>query len=155
MTLETLECDYLVIGAGAMGMAFADELMKQSPGDRLILVDRHARPGGHWNDDYSFVSLHQPAAFYGVNSEKLGPGGSALASGAEVLAYYERVLAKLLETGRLQHFPMCEFRADGSFVSLIEADLEHQVTVRKKTVDATYMNVQVPSIREPQYAVSP
>ncbi|NRA09709.1 MAG: NAD(P)/FAD-dependent oxidoreductase [Myxococcales bacterium] len=155
MTLKTLECDYLVVGAGAMGMAFADELMKQNPGDRLILVDRHAKPGGHWNDAYSFVWLHQPAAFYGVNSEKLGPGGSALASGTEVLAYYERVLAKLLETGRLQHFPMCESRADGAFASLVEADLEYQVTVRKKTVDATYMNVQVPSIRVPQYRVSP
>ena len=26
------------------------------------------RPGGHWNDAYPFVRLHQPAAFYGVNS---------------------------------------------------------------------------------------
>ena len=29
-------------------------------------------PGGHWNDAYSFVNLHQPSAFYGVNSLPLG-----------------------------------------------------------------------------------
>ncbi len=68
MTVKTLETDYLVVGAGAMGMAFADEILSQSPGDRILLVDKHAKPGGHWNDAYPFVSLHQPAAFYGVNS---------------------------------------------------------------------------------------
>jgi hypothetical protein len=154
MTLQTLETDYLVIGAGAMGMAFIDEILTQNSTDLVILVDRHAKAGGHWNDAYSFVSLHQPAAFYGVNSEKLGSGGAALASGSEVLAYYERVLAKHLRTGRLRHFPMCESSGDGRFASLVETDLEYQVTVKKKTVDATYMNVQVPSTRAPQYPVS-
>ncbi len=154
MTVQLLEADYLVIGAGAMGMAFVDEILTQSSTDLVILVDRHAKTGGHWNDAYSFVSLHQPAAFYGVNSEKLGSGGAALASGCEVLAYYERVLAKLVETGRLRHFPMCESSGNGRFVSLVEADLEYQVTVRKKTVDATYMNVRVPSTTEPEYPVS-
>ena len=72
------ETDYLVVGAGAMGMAFADELLTQRPSARVALVDRHSRPGGHWNDAYSFVSLHQPAAYYGVNSLPLGRGGSAL-----------------------------------------------------------------------------
>lgn len=155
MTVRTLETDYLVIGAGAMGMAFADEILSQSATDRVLLVDKHARPGGHWNDAYSFVSLHQPAAYYGVNSEKLGSGGSALASGIEVLAYYERVMKKLLGTGRLQYFPMCESDGAGRFVSLMEGDAEYAVTVRKKTVDASYMKVEVPSMREPPYPVAP
>ena len=50
MTVETLETDYLVIGAGAMGMAFVDEVLTQNPNDRVIVVDKHSRPGGHWND---------------------------------------------------------------------------------------------------------
>lgn len=154
MTLNLLETDYLIIGAGAMGMAFADEVLTQSPRDRVILVDKHARPGGHWNDAYPFVSLHQPAAFYGVNSENLGPGGGALASGAEVLSYYERVLRKLLASGRCQHFGMCESQGDGSFKSLVETNLSYRVKVHKKTVNATYMNVQVPSIRDPQFEVT-
>ena len=67
--LKALDTDYLVIGAGAMGMAFVDELVTRTRDVRVILVDRRATPGGHWNDAYRFVTLHQPAAFYGVNSE--------------------------------------------------------------------------------------
>ena len=69
--MPELKADYLVIGAGAMGMAFTDVLMTESD-KTVILVDRHDRPGGHWNDAYPFVRLHQPSAFYGVNSRKLG-----------------------------------------------------------------------------------
>ncbi len=155
MNVQALETDYLVVGAGAMGMAFADEILAQNPHDQVILVDKHARPGGHWNDAYPFVSLHQPAAYYGVNSETLGSGGAALASGVEVLAYYERVLRKLLGSRRLQHFPMCEYREDAGFRSIVEPDQHFEVSVRKKTVDARYMNVQVPSTRAPRYEVSP
>jgi len=154
MMAESLEADYLVVGSGAMGMAFTDEIMTLNSEARVVLVDRHARPGGHWNDAYPFVSLHQPAAYYGVNSEKLGTGGAALASGSEVLAYFERVMGKRLATGRLQYFPMCEYEGDGRFRSLVEPDQENQVTVRKKTVDATYMHVTVPSTRAPAYEVT-
>ena len=153
--VESLDADYLVVGAGAMGMAFSDEILARNPTDRVVLVDKRARPGGHWNDAYPFVSLHQPAAYYGVNSEKLGSGGAALASGVEVLAYYERVLRKWSGRGRLRHFPMCEYRGEGGFRSLVESDRGYQVQVRKKIVDASYMNVQVPSTRPPAYEVSP
>ena len=88
MPTEKLQADYLVIGGGAMGVAFVDELLTRDPAAQVIMVDNHARAGGHWNDAYSYVTLHQPAAFYGVNSENLGPGGGALVSGTEVLAYY-------------------------------------------------------------------
>lgn len=155
MSVRAIEADYLVIGAGAMGMAFVDQILAESPDAQIVLIDRHARPGGHWNDAYPFVSLHQPAAYYGVNSEPLGRGGAALASGAEVLAYYERVLRRLLSTGRLQYFPLCEAREGGAFRSLVEPDEEVSVTVRKSVVDATYMNVQVPSTTPPRYEVDP
>jgi len=155
MAIESLETDYLVIGSGGMGMAFTDELLTQDTKAHVVMIDRHAKPGGHWNDAYPFVTLHQPAAFYGVNSEDLGPGGTYLASGAEVLAYYERVLAKWLATGRLQYFPMCESVEDAHFRSNLDEGQEYRVKVRKKTVDSTYMNVQVPSIRPPQYEVAP
>src|SRR5437870_4679396 len=29
-------------------------------------------PPSHWNNAYPFVRLHQPSAYYGVNSRKLG-----------------------------------------------------------------------------------
>ena len=114
-----------------MGMAFADEILTRTTSDRIVMIDKHARAGGHWNDAYPFVSLHQPAAYYGVNSEKLGSGGAALASGAEVLSYYERVLLKIKATGRLRHFPMCEYQGDGRFRSVVAPDQTFEVRARK------------------------
>ena len=78
--IKKLETDYLVIGSGAMGMAFVDEMLFGSSkygnnqNTEFIIIDKHAKPGGHWNDAYQFVTLHQPAAFYGVNSKQLGDG---------------------------------------------------------------------------------
>ncbi len=154
MAVEQVEVDTLIVGAGAMGMAFADVVLSEHPRKRIAMVDRHPRPGGHWNDAYPFVSLHQPAAFYGVNSEKLGRGGSEIASGVEVLAYYDRVMQKFQGGGRVQFFPMCEYQSGGRITSNVDPGREIQVSVGDRVVDATYMNVQVPSIRVPGYAVA-
>lgn len=153
MPVERVEVDTLIVGAGAMGMAFADVVLAEQRGETIAMVDRHPRPGGHWNDAYPFVSLHQPAAFYGVNSEKLGRGGAELASGAEVVAYFDRVMQKFQASGRMHFFPMCEYREDGRVVSNVDPAREVRVTAKRRTVDATYMNVQVPSIRPPAYDV--
>ena len=100
--MSTLTCDYLVVGAGATGLAFADTLLDETQDLTITLVDRRGLPGGHWLDAYGFVRLHQPSAFYGVNSLPLGSGAQdthgtnagffELASGAEVCAYYDAVL---------------------------------------------------------------
>ena len=68
-----MNTDYLIQGAGAMGMAAADVLLAETDA-QLLIVDRHHRPGGHWNDAYPFVRLHQPSVTYGVNSRALGHG---------------------------------------------------------------------------------
>ena len=64
--MAQLECDYLVVGAGAVGMAVVDTLLDESADATVIIVDNHHQPGGHWNDAYLFVRLHQPSHFYGV-----------------------------------------------------------------------------------------
>ena len=87
---QHLDTDYLILGAGAMGMAFADVILDEDPEARIVIVDRHANPGGHWNDVYPFVRLHQPAEFYGLNSTPLGHGGADLSSGAEIVAYFRQ-----------------------------------------------------------------
>src|SRR5215510_14125068 len=99
MPARVLETDYLVVGAGAAGMAFTDTLIAESDA-RVVITDRRATPGGHWNDAYPFVRLHQPSLYYGVNSTPLGDealetggpeaGAYGRASGAEVRAYYDR-----------------------------------------------------------------
>jgi hypothetical protein len=162
MGTEELHVDYLIVGAGAMGMAFADTVVAES--DRTIaLVDRGGRPGGHWNTSYPFVRLHQPSSFYGVNSEHLGSdriddrGGNEglfeLASGSEVVAYFDQVMRHtLLPSGRVHYFPMSEYLGDRRFRSITSGD-ERAITA-DKTVDATYMNVTVPSMRPPAYEVA-
>ncbi len=151
---QSLEADYLIIGAGAMGLAFADEIIHESNAT-VILVDRRAKAGGHWNDAYPFVTLHQPALYYGVNSEKLGSGGGDLVSRAEILSYDEKIIKKLTATGRFTFLPLCEYGDDGRITSSVAPDLAYDIQVHRKTVDATYMNVMVPSSTPPKYDVSP
>lgn len=43
--------DYLVIGAGATGLAFTDSLVCESDVE-VVLVDRRDGVGGHWRDSY-------------------------------------------------------------------------------------------------------
>lgn len=157
-----IEADYLVIGAGAMGMAFTDVLLTETDAT-VVMVDRYGLPGGHWNRAYPFVRLHQPSAFYGVNSRPLGGdvkdtiGGNAglfeLASGAEVRGYFDQVMnQQFLPTGRVRYFPMCEYGEGGAVVSLASGET-HEVAARN-FVDSTYMQVNVPSMRAPAYDVA-
>jgi cation diffusion facilitator CzcD-associated flavoprotein CzcO len=96
-----IEADYLIIGAGAMGMAFADTLVSETDAS-IVIVDRYHQPGGHWIKAYPFVRLHQPSVGYGVNSRPLGndtidrvgwnAGLYELASCGEVCAYFDQVM---------------------------------------------------------------
>lgn len=157
------EVDYLIVGAGAAGMAFADSLVTESTAT-MALVDRQHRPGGHWNLAYPFVRLHQPSAFYGVNSRPLGSGAKdavglnrgfhELASGAEVTSYFDRAMRQhLLPSGRVRYFPMSEVGEDGIVTSLLTGK-QHAIKARK-TVDASYSNTGVPALRPPRYAIAP
>lgn len=56
--MADLHTDYLIAGAGAVGLAFADTLLAET-GAELVIVDRHGLPGGHWNDAYPFVALSE------------------------------------------------------------------------------------------------
>lgn len=155
MPTMQLDTDYLVLGAGAMSLAFADVILAEDPTAHLVMVDRRDSPGGHWNDAYPFVRLHQPAAFYGLNSEQLGEGGADLASGPEVVAYYKRAMDRFLATERVQFLPMCEHQGDGRVVSTVDEDRVVEITARRRVVDGTYMTVEVPFLRPPLYAVDP
>ena len=148
-----LETDYLVIGAGAMGMAFVDELIHSSKTTRVVLIDRRSKPGGHWQDAYDFVTLHQPALYYGVNSAKLEAGRHDLASKERICRYYDEVLQKLLDTGRLTFYSRCSYEGDGCFRGLDDAQ-EYSVEVKMKIVNAAYTNVSVPSTHPPSYEVA-
>lgn len=166
--MSVIETDYLVVGAGAAGMAFTDSLIADSDAD-VVMVDRRHRPGGHWNDAYPFVRLHQPSAFYGVNSRVLGTdsidevgpnaGFYERASAAAICDYFGQVLEQhLLPSGRVRHFGMCDYLGDPSpehqFVSRLTGEVT-TVRVRRKVVDATYLETPVPSTHTPSFAVDP
>lgn len=152
---EVIETDYLILGAGAMSMGFADVILAEDPTAQLVIVDRHANPGGHWNDAYPYVRLHQPAAFYGLNTLDLGRGGEDLSSGAELVAYYRDAMDRFLRTGRVRFLPMSEYRGDGRIVSTVDPDRVTTVTARRRIVDGTYNQVNVPSTTPPRYTVDP
>ncbi|MEM7273703.1 MAG: FAD/NAD(P)-binding protein [Actinomycetota bacterium] len=159
-----IESDYVVVGAGAMGMAFVDTILTETDAT-VTLLDRRARPGGHWNVAYPFVRLHQPSAFYGVPSAPLGSGTIdgygwneglyELASGPEVVGYFDTVLReRFLPSGRVTFLPMTDYRGGDRAVSLLTGE-EVTVRARRRFVDATYMDVSVPAMRPPAYEVAP
>lgn len=158
-----LETDYLIIGSGAVGLAFADVILSETDAS-IIIVDKHHKPGGHWNDAYPFVTLHQPSAFYGVSSKELSKGRKAkiglnkglgeLASGDEVLGYFDDVMRNhFLPSGRVSYYPMCEYQGAGKFKSLL-AKKHYEVTVKNKVVDCTYFGTSVPSTHKPNFKVA-
>ncbi len=160
---EELETDYLVVGAGAAGMAFTDALLAHSNAT-VTIVDRRHAPGGHWLDAYPFVRLHQPSALYGVDSVPLGQdaidtagtnaGFYELAGPDELRAYYERVMHRhFLPTGRVRYFPSCDYVGEHRFVSRLTG-ASTQVRVRRKLIDTTYIEGTIPATSPPPFAVA-
>lgn len=161
---EVIETDYLVVGAGAAGMAFTDSLLTHSDAT-VTMVDRRFAPGGHWNDAYPFVRLHQPSAFYGVASTPLGgdavdrsglnAGFYELASADELRAYYARVMQEqFIPSGRVCYFPGCEYlgeATDGHRFTSRLTGATHEVHVGRKLVDTTYLEGRVPATSPPPF----
>jgi len=163
MAESTLEADYVIVGAGAVAMAFADTLLSDSDAT-MIVVDRRHKPGGHWNDAYPFVRLHGPSANYGVNSRQLGSGCIdqiglnrglyELATGPEICAYFDKLMhQRLLPSGRVTYLPLSEFGDDG-FVTSRVSGARTCVHARGKTVDATFADTRVPATHPPSFAVA-
>ena len=115
--------DYLVVGAGATGLAFADALVAEADVE-VTVVDRQPAPGGHWLHAYPFVRLHTPSAYYGVNSLALGEdridqvgenaGYYERATGGEVREYFAEAAARLAQTGRVRLLTGHEHLGGGS-----------------------------------------
>lgn len=166
MVMRSLETDYLVVGAGAMGMAFTDALIDHAD-VHVTLVDRRHAAGGHWQDAYPFVQLHQASLFYGVASTLLG-GGAVQVGGpeaglherarrSEILAYFDDVLyRRFLGSGRVSFLGGSEYRAEGPLHlvrSLVSGETV-QVAVRRRVVDATYLSPTIPATTPPPFGVA-
>ncbi len=161
--MEALEADYLVIGAGAAGMAFTDALIDHA-NVSVVLVDRRHGAGGHWLDAYPFVRLHQASSFYGVASTQLGDGRiqqdgpeaglPERATAPELCAYYARVLQeRMLRSGKVNFFPNCDYVGAGQFVSRLSGK-RYEVRGKPRVVDAHYLSPRIPATTPAPFGVA-
>ena len=163
---DLIETDYLIVGAGAAGMTVTDALLAH--GDASVtLIDRRHAPGGHWIDAYPFVRLHQPSAFYGVDSVPLGrdaidrggmnAGFYELASADELRAYFAHVMQEhFLPTGRVRFLPCTDYMGGESNLHHVVSRLtgaRQEVRVRRKVVDTTYLEGSIPATSKPPFEV--
>jgi NAD(P)-binding Rossmann-like domain len=157
-----MDTDYLVVGAGASGLAFADTLIAEADVD-VTLVDKRPAAGGHWLDAYPFVRLHIPSAYYGVNSVALGEdriddtgenaGFYERATGQQVRDYFAEAATRLQDSGRVRLLTQHEHLGGGQ-VRDLENGAVHDIGVRRKVVDARYLEASVPATHTPSFTVS-
>jgi hypothetical protein len=159
---RAIEADYLVVGAGAMGMGFTDALIDHAD-SRVALVDRRHSASGHWLEAYPFVRLHQASAFYGVPSTLLG-GGQLQQRGpevglqerarqSEICDYYARALDRMVESGKVDFHPNSEYVGGRTFVSRISGE-RFEVPERCRIVDARYLAPSIPAEKPPPFGVA-
>lgn len=158
-----ISVDYLIVGAGISGLAFADALLSRSDAT-MAIIDMRDAPGGHWNDAYPFVKLHQPSSFYGVESRPLGSdardregpnaGFHSLAGGPEITGYCHALMRdRLLPSGRVRYLPRTRVEADGTVCHLLSGARTH-IAARRKRVDATRYTNSIPLTHRRGFAVA-
>ena len=159
--------DYLVVGAGASGLAFADALVVEADVE-VTVIDRRPAVGGHWLHAYPFVRLHTPSAYYGVNSAALGEdridrvgenaGYYERATGNEVREYFAEAAARLTQTDRVRVLTRHEHLGGGSngeWVRDLSTGELLDVAVRRKVVDARYLEASIPATHSTSIDVAP
>ncbi len=161
-----IETDYLVVGAGASGLAFTDALVGE--GDSVVtVIDRRGAAGGHWVHAYPFVRLHTPSAYYGVNSLALGEdrvdeGGENAgyyerATGGELCRYFGEAITRLTQTGQVRVLMGHEHLGggtNGERVRDLSTRKVYEVVVRRKLVDARYLEASIPATHAASFAVA-
>ncbi len=158
--------DYLVVGAGASGLAFADALIAEAD-VKVTVIDRRPAAGGHWLHAYPFVRLHTPSAYYGVNSAALGQdridrvgenaGYYERATGDEVREYFAGAAARLTQTDQVRVLTRHEHLGGGSNGERVR-DLSTgellEFAVRRRVVDARYLEGSIPATHVVPFAVA-
>jgi len=149
-----MKTDYLIIGCGASSLSFLDTMLVETDAT-FVIVDKRDAPGGHWNDAYPFVRLHQPSRYYGVASRPLGrdkindsgpnAGLFELASGTEVLAYFHALMEEVyLPSGRVTWLPMTEWREEDGVVRNLMTGEEIRLDVERAIVDGRRIGTEIP-----------
>jgi L-lysine 6-monooxygenase (NADPH-requiring)/NAD(P)-binding Rossmann-like domain len=153
-TTPPSSCDYLVVGGGATGMAFADSLLHGAQGLKpsVVVLDKHVVPGGQWNDSYEFVQLHQPSAMYGVETVPLEPKDGDQehrATRQEILDYYQRVADQLAHEFEFffvgsATLDLHQTPQNNNTYTYTVGDKKHEIQVQRRLVDARYLQPDLP-----------
>ena len=168
--MQKLTCDYLVVGAGAASLAFIDTLLIELPEAKVILVDKHEAPGGHWIDAYDFVRLHQPSLLYGVSSKQMEGNwlycllkGFTLpwnhrATKAQILSYFKSLVNGWVGKGMMEYYSLCKYdfhakKDDIHSFSSLDGKVKFTVKVKVKLVNATLMEPIIPSLHPVTFPV--
>ncbi len=133
----------------------------------MTLVDRRHAAGGHWQDAYSFVQLHQASQFYGVASTVLGTGAIQSAGPeaglherarrAEIQDYYDHVLHdRLIGSGRVTFLGGSVHHEDAGtpYVTSLVSGETVQIDVQRRVVDATYLSPTIPATTPAPFGVA-
>ena len=154
----------MVVGAGAMGMAFTDALVEHAD-VRVVLVDRRHGVGGHWLNAYPFVRLHQSSSTYGVASTLLG-GNRIQESGPEaglgragdgggdlrVLRARPAGAAAGVRPGLL--LPQLRLRRRGTVRLARVRRAVPRYEGRRRVVNAHYLSPMIPATTPPPFGVA-
>jgi hypothetical protein len=167
--------DYLVVGAGAASMAFIDTLLTEQPDVKIAVVDKHKAPGGHWNDSYGYVHLHQPSLLYGVASQQLEGNWAKLifqkwtlpwnhrASQNELLDHYKSLMDQWVASGRVQYYPGCMYDFEKSNSASdqkihefqkVDNSTSYQIQVNDKLVNGVTGECKIPATCPPEFSVA-
>lgn len=89
------DCDLCILGAGYAalnGLSAAAKYLKK--GERVVVIDKGPTWGGHWNEQYDFVRLHQPYQAFTAGDLKWrlpGRARSYLATRREIVDHLRSV----------------------------------------------------------------
>lgn len=160
--MDSFETDYLIVGAGASGFAFADALLGK--GCAYHAGGSVGQAGRPLERCLPFLRLHQPSSYYGVSSLNLGCGSidqfglnkgfEELASDQEVATYFPAVMRdRLLKSGRVRFLPMSEHLGHGEVQQLLSNEIT-QIDVRHRLVDTTFSENGIPLTHKRKFHVA-
>jgi len=177
---KMLECDYLVVGAGASPLAFIDTLLTELPESKVILVDKKPAPGGHWVDAYGYVKLHQPSIVYGIASKQLEGNWLNLmltrftlpwshrATKQEILTYFGDFVNEKVASEQIDYYPNTVYNFESSdnglsppgckdhtihYFSSVDGSVSYKVKVNEKFIDGTHHECIIPHDSPLQFPV--
>ena len=129
--MRAIEADYLVVGAGAMGMAFTDALTDHAD----VRVVASTRLGGELQQRGPEVGLHERA------------------TQSEICRYYGQMLDRMVDGGQVEFFPNTEYLGDRTLVSRISGE-RLQVSEECRIVNAHFLAPSIPAETPPPFGVA-